>query len=156
MGACAVVLKFGDSRLPERFWQKVKQLPATSLPEGCWEWTAATNSDGYSSYWHEGTMRSGYKVCFESLVGSVPKGLTLDHLCRNRRCVHPAHLEPVTNVKRGDLPALVGLRQRSKTTCPHGHPYSGANLYVEIDGSRGCKACRSAQYQAFIARRRAS
>jgi hypothetical protein len=74
-----------------RFWSKVKVDPATK----CWVWQGS-KSDGY------GNMRQGRKVIktyrwsYERYVGMIPEGLTIDHLCRNRACVNPAHLEPVT------------------------------------------------------------
>lgn len=89
--------EFGDSRLPERFWAKAFER------EGCWLW-CGTMFGGYGQYSHEGKTRKAHRRSYEALVGPIPEGLALDHLCRNPSCVNPAHLEPVTwreNVYRG-------------------------------------------------------
>lgn len=125
--------------LSDRFWSKVD----TSGP--CWEWTATRNHLGYGQIWSgpRGRLLMAHRAAYELLVGPIPEGLELDHLCRNRACVDPDHLEPVThaeNMRRApyDAPAS----KRAKTHCPKGHPYSGSNLYVNPKGSRECRACR--------------
>jgi hypothetical protein len=74
-------------------------------PNGCWVWRKATDPNGYGRFWFDGRMLGAHRVSYQLLVGPVPEGLDLDHLCRNRRCVNPSHLEPVTrrtNLVRGD------------------------------------------------------
>lgn len=107
----------------------------------CWPWTGAMQGQGYGQYGKP--MRLAHRISYEFFVGPIPEGLTLDHLCRNRQCVNPSHLEPVTrgeNVLRGEsLPA----RNARKTHCPKGHPYDDINTYVSPNtGWRQCKACR--------------
>lgn len=102
---------------------------------GCWLWTGNISPNGYGRY----GSRYAHRLVFEALVGPIAEGLDLDHLCRVRGCVNPAHLEPVSrseNLRRGDMD-----RQAAKTHCRAGHPYSGDNLYVSPRGSRGCRAC---------------
>lgn len=129
---------------PERFWPKVD----LSGP-GCWLWTAGTNRDGYGSFrvgsQSDGTRRHvlAHRWAYEHLVGPIPEGLTIDHLCRVRHCVNPDHLEPVShaeNTRRGES----GRNQRIKTHCPQGHPYDEENTYMWND-HRYCRACQRAR-----------
>lgn len=120
----------------ERFMNKVETT------DGCWTWQAGTTAKGYGVFKLEGRAREAYRVAYEFLRGPVPNGFVLDHLCRNRLCVNPDHLEPVTrgeNFRRGDN------AQRSKTHCPQGHPYDVLNTrhWRPADGvlRRGCKTC---------------
>ncbi len=123
---------FGDNRLPKRFWSK-----AHVADNGCWEWTGTKYTQGYGSFIVDGRRCPAHRVAYETLVGPIPEGLECDHLCRNRPCVNPAHIEPVTssvNTLRGDH------AQRRKTHCPQGHPYDEENT-VHYRGQRGCRAC---------------
>lgn len=115
----------------ERFWAKVDKSSR------CWIWTGARSSTGYGNVWHGGRYRPAHRVAFELLIGPIPDGLHLDHLCRVRACVNPAHLEPVTckeNVRRGEQGVL-------KTHCPAGHPYDEANTRIVKGGYRQCRTC---------------
>jgi IS5 family transposase len=117
------------------------------LDDECWEWTGGKTL-GYGTFWvAKGTRVKAHRFAYEWLVGPVPEGLSLDHLCRNRGCVNPAHLEPVThreNVLRGEGRSAVNAR---KTHCKNGHPYSGDNVLIVSrgDGStfRKCRQCES-------------
>lgn len=138
------------SLLPERFRSKFVQDPS-----GCWLWQAAlSRRQGYACYYHDGQVRHGHRVAYQLIVGAVPDGLVLDHLCRVRHCVNPSHLEPVTpgeNVRRGVAGGWHNLR---KTHCPHGHEYSQANTYVTPDGRRCCRTCKRRQGYLSWARKR--
>lgn len=121
----------------------------------CWVWTAST-SRGYG-YIAVGGRRNAraHRVAYEMFVGPIPEGMQLDHLCRNPLCVNPAHLEPVTqqeNILRG---VSIVAQNAAKTHCPQGHPYDGANLYVEKSGGRRCLICMRAT-KARSARRAAA
>lgn len=131
----AVLAEHGDPRLPERFWAKVSV--ATS---GCWLWTATT-SGGYGRYSHGGRRWAAHRVTYVTFVGPIAEGLCLDHLCRNRACVNPAHLEPVTN--RENVLRGVGLpaQHARNTHCPQGHPYDDENTRVAAKGYRVCRTC---------------
>lgn len=130
----------------ERFWAKVEKTAT------CWLWKGARTSHGYGTFVVDGRRRSkkygmAHRVAYELVVGPIPAGLTIDHLCRVPACVNPKHLEPVSmsvNVLRGDAPTKNAALNLAKTHCPQGHPYSGANLYVYPDGRRGCRKCRNA------------
>lgn len=120
----------------DRFWGKVNKT------DDCWVWTASTDSKGYGRFTVAHDVKvAAHRWAYESLVGPIGDGLELDHLCRNRACVNPFHLDPVPhleNVRRGDAWTVSGL----KTHCPSGHEYTGGNLYVRpSDGARVCRAC---------------
>lgn len=128
----------------ERLLAKVEVDPET----GCWLWTGARDHSGYGQFaWTSDLIKRAHRAAYELLIGPIPEGLPLDHLCRVRLCVNPEHLEPVTvaeNTRRG-LPA-------TKTECVNGHPYDEGNTYLRKgrDGSRDCRACgreRSRRYK---------
>jgi hypothetical protein len=132
--------------MTDRFWPKVRKT------DTCWLWTAAKTNHGYGNFWTSAAYVGAHRVAYELEVGPIPAGLDLDHLCRNRACVNPAHLEPVTrqeNLLRGaTLPASEVLR----THCPHGHPYSETNT-LRRRGSRECRTCiRGRNRRAYVAR----
>lgn len=110
---------------------------------GCWNWTGYINRDGYGVGSLKRKSGAAHRLVFAFHKGPIPEGLTLDHLCRNRRCVNPDHLEPVSireNLLRGDT---FQARNAAKTHCIHGHPLSGNNLYIHPGrGVRDCRICR--------------
>lgn len=140
--------------LADRLWPKVAKTDG-----GCWPWLASLTRAGYgqiNSGRRGGTMKLAHILVYELLVGPVPEGLELDHKCRNRACVNPAHLEPVThtvNVQRGIAGIVNAARQRAKTMCVNGHPLAGANLYERADNTRECRTCRNAASQRSNKRR---
>lgn len=130
----------------ERFASKVNvlgPLPDDAALGCCHVWTAALNSCGYGSFFLDGSMRAAHRVAYEMQVGRIPDGRELDHLCRNRACVNPAHLDPVThheNMTRSPLLRLSGQPERDRTHCPHGHPYDTSNTVLR-NGKRECRTC---------------
>lgn len=128
----------------DRFWAKVDKTGGVPYQRpdlgACWTWTASVTTDGYGNFWENGRHINAHRWSYRLLVGPIPEGLVLDHLCRVRRCVNPAHLEPVTsgeNTRRGNTGAL----EASRTHCPQGHPYDELNTYRFPDGRRGCRIC---------------
>lgn len=134
-----------------RFWAKVADPDA----KGCWLWQGST-SDGYGLFAVGGKTNLAHRYSYAHLIGPIPEGLTLDHLCRVRACVNPAHLEPVTrgeNVLRGT--GCVAQNAR-KTHCLNGHPLDGENLLRhEIKrGHRRCRICRCADQRLYKQRKK--
>lgn len=124
------------------FWSRVDQS------DGCWEWTGSRNQKGYGQATLNGRRTGAHRVAWLRSGRTIPDGLQLDHLCRNRACVNPDHLEVVdnrTNVLRGrTLPA----RNIQKTHCIRGHAYSEENTLRRKDGSRVCRMCLSIRWQS--------
>lgn len=140
-------------RSEDRFWTKVDR----SKPYGCWPWLGLTFPTGYG---HTTILGEQYahRLAYKLVVGPIPRGLTIDHLCRNRICANPAHLEPVTyreNVLRSPIaPAAINAR---KTHCRQGHAYSGENLLLRNHGrARICRACRNARSRQQTAEKTAA
>lgn len=115
---------------------------------GCWRWIAAQNRQGYGCFRVNRQTYLAHRWAYEHLVGPIPDGLELDHLCRAPACVNPAHLEAVThqeNMRRGQM-GYRSVNYHEKMDCVRGHPFNEANTYVSIrDGRprRACRACRA-------------
>ena len=118
--------------LPERFAARV-----SVQDDGCWIWTGAKASNGYGSIGYESRTHSTHRLAYTLLVGPVPEGLQLDHLCRVKSCCNPAHLEPVTNAEN--------QARRSWPTCKRGHAYSPENTARNSRGWRYCRECENAR-----------
>jgi hypothetical protein len=128
-----------------------ERLEAKTFPEpntGCWLWAGAVVGNGYGKIKVDGRLKYAHRVAYEQSVGPVPPGYELDHLCRVRCCVNPAHLlEPVThreNTLRGGAPTADNAR---RTACPHGHEYYHA--YFSGRPRRGCRKCEAARARRY-------
>jgi hypothetical protein len=122
---------------------------------GCWVWFGATNDDGYGLMLLNGVSTRTHVVSYELHVGPVPAGLVIDHLCRNRACANPDHMEPVTrreNTLRGTGPTAVNA---AKTECDKGHPYTPENTLTRKDGARRCRECNRAYQREWMRNKRA-
>ncbi|WP_236241127.1 HNH endonuclease signature motif containing protein [Streptomyces sp. CC228A] len=130
-------------------------FPRVELAGSCWVWTGASNRGGYgviSRGRRDGTTVV-HRAVWELLVGPIPDGLELDHLCRVRSCCNPDHLEPVSravNVARGAQAA--GVPRRS--ACRNGHPFTPDNTLPNGSHGRACRACHNAANRRYRARKK--
>ncbi len=125
----------------ERIEAKIERITET----GCWIWIGSLGHHGYARFSLDDKTRLVHRVIYELLVGPIPEGMHLDHLCRVRCCVNPAHLEAVTcreNLMRGETPAR---RNAEKTHCVNGHLLDEKNTYrpPSRPEKRQCRACVS-------------
>lgn len=128
----------------KRFWEKVEKT------NDCWIWKAGKCSKGYGVFWMNGRNHLAHRVSYQWLIGEIPKGLCIDHLCKNSACVNPEHLEIVSlgeNVLRGE--GITAINSK-KTHCPKGHMYD----MVYGTSKRGCKTCNREKMRKFRARRK--
>lgn len=133
-----------------RFWAKVH----IQGPDDCWPWTAGSFPDGYGCFRDGGKVRGAHRISYEIMVGDIPKGAVIDHLCRTRHCVNPRHLEAVshrTNVLRGVSPSAACAQ---KTHCARGHEFSPENTFERSNGGRGCRECKRRDGRESMRRRR--
>ena len=108
----------------DNFWDRVDKST------DCWHWTGSKTSKGYGQFKLNGKNRLVHRVSYETLKGTIPDGLVVDHLCRNRGCVNPSHMDIVTsgeNVLRGVGPTAQFARA---THCIHGHPFDKNNTFI--------------------------
>lgn len=128
--------------LEVRFWRHVE----IGEPRDCWRWTGFRNTPGYGMVLGDNERQShpAHRVAYELTVGPIPDGLVIDHLCRNRECVNPFHLEPVTdriNILRGEGR---GARSFRRDACLYGHPYDDENTVRTTSRARVCRVCKNA------------
>lgn len=112
------------------FWSKVEKT------ESCWIWLGYLNRYGYGQLQYDNKMYLAHRLAYELIKGQIKSNLDLDHLCHNRECVNPNHLEPVTHKENIS-------RNESKTHCSNGHKFTEGNMYVFPNGkTKHCKICR--------------
>lgn len=155
--------RHGSTDAPAR--STVNRLPMTAsmaerfehyvdrLPSGCWQWTGYLKPNGYGSIW-DGTRKVyAHRYAHELHNGPIPAGMQIDHLCLNKACVNPAHLDVVTqkvNLLRADGSPAINAR---KTHCKRGHKFTDDNTRTNSRGHRVCKECSRILNRAWYQRR---
>ena len=126
-----------DPRLPIRFWNKVEPCPMS----GCWLWVGATDKGYGQIHWKRKTAKA-YRIAYEILIGPVPDGLEIDHLCRVSACVNPAHLEPVTHQENMRRSAMASHARGAKFCRPGRHLLTPETTYTGPTGESYCRECK--------------
>lgn len=131
--------------------KELKQGIISKINKGktCWIWSGKPRPDGYGKVYIKGKGFYVHRVVYEILVGKIPKGRQLDHLCRNRICVNPKHLEPVTNRENVLRGTGISAQNHRKNSCIHGHPLSGKNVRITKEGHRDCRECGKVDARNF-------
>ena len=133
----------------DRFWSNVSEQP-----NGCWQWIGWKDDRGYGRFSVRRYSRWAHRVAWRLLRSPIPSWLQIDHLCRNRSCVNPGHMELVTpqqNILRGTSLAAV---RAQRELCPQGHRYDASNTYISKRNERHCRTChRKNAHRARAARK---
>lgn len=136
----------------EKFWMFVDK---SNGPNACWPWRRPLKPNGYGQFKLEGLNWGSHRLAWVLTNGEVPDGLVIDHLCRNRGCCNPAHMEPVTNAENVLRGIGVTAQNAAMTHCAQGHPLTGDNMRrVGAKKQRSCVTCVRARARAAKAARK--
>lgn len=136
---------YNDERIRQVVWRNIHPEPNTA----CWLWSGYVNADGYGRGYAVagGKLTMAHRITYEALVGPIPAGYELDHLCNVRPCCNPEHLEAVTHLEN-----VLRMRHR-QTHCKWGHEFTPENTDMVRNGEvRACLACRRVRNAAHVAR----
>lgn len=132
----------------ERFWSNVDAGGV------CWEWTGSLTPKGYGTFMAKGRKAyRAHRYAWIILVGEIPQAMTIDHICKNKRCVNPDHFELVTaeeNTRRGGSASALNAR---KTHCKRGHEFTPENTYVQYNKGKAGRRCRECHLALLRSRR---
>lgn len=126
-----------------RFYRKLDRI------DGCWIWNGKKARNVYGGFYFLGKWLMAHRVSYEHFIGVIPEELVIDHLCRNKLCVNPDHLEAVSgteNTLRGIGPTAINA---AKTECIWGHEFSEENTRVDKHGYRICRTCQRVRKQSW-------
>lgn len=132
-------------------------LSKITKTENCWLWNGTIGVYGYGKIYIDGKHKRAHRAVYEALVGEIPEGMVLDHLCEVKSCVNPSHLEPVTiseNLSRS-INTQMSVNKR-KTHCLNGHEFTKENTYYRKDrnGNRDCRKCQTARTKIYLAKQK--
>lgn len=127
--------------------QELVRCRTVVTESGCWQFTGTLHPSGYARFAYRSRTMAGHRLAYEAFVGPIPDGLTIDHLCRNKACLNPGHLEAVTMRENVMRSTGIAPTNAAKTHCKRGHEFTPENTYFNYHGGRGCKTCASSRYQ---------
>lgn len=133
---------------PRRFLIRVD----VGEPDECWEWKGNSLKSGYGIFHSSRANGYAHRYSYELLIGPIPEGLVIDHLCRNPGCVNPSHLEPVTNRENILRGMSLAARYARRTHCINGHEFTPENTRLMPGGDRQCRPCR--RHREWVRRER--
>lgn len=134
--------------LDDRFFAKVH------ITDQCWHWRGSQNGRGYGQIAVDGRPYKVHRLIYEKTVAALSPDLEIDHLCRNKLCVRPSHLEAVSKREHRLRESVFVIANGVKTHCPSGHAYDVANTRITSQGTRICRACHRATAHAARDRKR--
>ena len=127
-----------------------RRVMPTSL---CWEWQGELGATGYAYHMWKHTKYLAHRFIYEKLVGPIPPGFEIHHMCTNRKCVNPCHLVP--KIHKDHLSGW-SLENSKRKHCVNGHPFTKKNTYIRKNGSRQCILCLRIRTARYLARRKAN
>ncbi|MHC4951671.1 MAG: HNH endonuclease signature motif containing protein [Planctomycetota bacterium] len=143
-----VVAKHRNSPLNERIFRRV------CVDENeCWLWLGYTDRDGYATISISNWPHKAHRIVYQMFNGLLSEGLTIDHLCRVRRCLNPKHMEPVTNVENVMRGESIPAQFARNTHCKYGHPFDKENTYYRLTGGRRCRECARRSWREWNKKR---
>jgi hypothetical protein len=135
----------GKKRKPltrEQIMERFNKRYTPVTESGCWIWDKALADHGYGPFYFNNAHHYAHRIAYELYKGEIPKGMTIDHLCRVRCCVNPDHLEAVTHHENNMRGISTASRHAKQTHCIRGHRFTGENLYRPPSrNERVCREC---------------